>query len=124
MRSAVLRLSLGLFAVAILSASPARRVHADGIEQPMSPTVAINDVVTVEGGFAIFTVTLSGADALIAIFSVDYQVLPFSATPGQDYTPVTGTLFWGPVDRTPKPLPVPMLEDSLDEEPKPSSCSC
>ena len=47
--------------------------------------------------------------------TVQYATTPGTATPGQDYTAVAGTLTWGPGDVNPRTFAVPILDDSLVE---------
>jgi len=46
---------------------------------------------------------------------VDYAVKPGTATPGEDYTPASGTLTWPDGDETKKTFEVTILEDTVDE---------
>jgi uncharacterized delta-60 repeat protein len=64
---------------------------------------------------------MGGATGLV---SVSYQTADYTgtdappATPGTDYTPVTGQLSWGDGDRTDRQITVPVLTDGRVEEPK------
>jgi hypothetical protein len=46
---------------------------------------------------------------------VDYAVKPGTATPGEDYTPTSGTLTWPDGDEAKKTFEVTILEDTVDE---------
>ena len=80
---------------------------------PLPQTQAINDQRVNEGaGTATFTITLSApSDKTV---TVDYSTSPGTATPGQDYTPVNGTLTFAPGETT-KTVVVPIIEDLVYE---------
>lgn len=65
------------------------------------------------GGPVTVTVTRSGG-SLGGPVTVDYATADGSATAGSDYTPVTGTLTFGPGE-TSKSFTVPVLNDSIHE---------
>jgi hypothetical protein len=56
---------------------------------------------------------IRGADTEDAV-SVDYSAVPSSATPGEDYTPVSGTLHFGRGENR-KSFKVPLLRDGMQE---------
>jgi Mg-chelatase subunit ChlD len=80
---------------------------------PLPQTQAINDQRVNEGaGTATFTVTLSApSDKTV---TVEYSTSPGTATPGEDYTPVNGTLTFAPGETT-KTIVVPIIEDRIYE---------
>ncbi len=47
--------------------------------------------------------------------SVSYQANDGSATPGADFTGVSGTLNWSSGDESPKTFSIPILDDNVDE---------
>jgi fibro-slime domain-containing protein/uncharacterized repeat protein (TIGR01451 family) len=64
-------------------------------------------------GQALVTATRTGgSDGRV---TVDYAAAAGSATAGQDFTPVTGTLVWEDGDDTPKTFAVPILDDTIVE---------
>jgi Zn-dependent metalloprotease len=63
-------------------------------------------------GKAIVTATRTGGTAPV---TVDYYTMPFSAVPGEDYTPKTGTLSFG-VGETSKTFEIPILNDTDDDD--------
>ncbi|HWS85406.1 MAG TPA: DUF4394 domain-containing protein [Pyrinomonadaceae bacterium] len=66
-----------------------------------------------DDGSLIVTVNRTGGSS--GTVMVNYSTAPaFGATPGQDYTPVTGTLTFGPGETT-QTFAVPILEDALVE---------
>ena len=65
-------------------------------------------------GEMVFTVTLSTASSQPVI--VDYASADGTATAGQDYTTVRGTLTFAATDAAPRKIPVPLLDDADDEE--------
>lgn len=50
-----------------------------------------------------------------AALSVTWGLNPLTATPGQDYTPVSGVLQWLANDTQPKTISVPIIDDALVE---------
>jgi len=62
---------------------------------------------------AVITVTRTGAGSAAA--SVNYATSNGTATAGQDYTAVSGTLAWNAGDLSAKTFNVPISEDSLQE---------
>ena len=65
-------------------------------------------------GEVVFTVTLSTADSQAVI--VDYASADGTATDGQDYTAVRGSLTFPATDAAPRKIAVPLLDDAADEE--------
>ncbi len=65
-------------------------------------------------GEVVFTVTLSTADSQAVI--VDYASADGTATAGQDYTAVRGSLTFPATDAAPRKIAVPLLDDAADEE--------
>ena len=69
-------------------------------------------------GALVFTLELNAP--AVEKGTVDYEVMvlssagPAAAVPGQDYTPVSGTVTFGPGD-TEKQVRVPVLDDNADE---------
>ena len=47
--------------------------------------------------------------------SVTYFTTPISASPGQDYTPVSASVSWAANDQLPKTVSVPIIDDALIE---------
>ena len=78
--------------------------------------LAVSDAAATEGtgtgGTLTFTVSLARAGDQPV--SVRYATSPGSATPGVDYTPVSGTLSFAP-GATTRTVSVPLLGDALDE---------
>ncbi len=70
-------------------------------------------LVLEESGRAIVTVERSqGEDGTV---SVRYSTANGTATAGQDYTPVAGTLTWGPGDESNKSFTIPILDDGTKD---------
>ena len=65
-------------------------------------------------GEVVFTVTLSTADSQAVI--VDYASADGTASSGQDYTAVRGSLTFPATDAAPRKIAVPLLDDAADEE--------
>jgi hypothetical protein len=70
---------------------------------------------TVNEGTATATITVTRTGASTGPASVQFEALRGSATPGQDFTAVTGTLSWAAGDRNPKTFTVAILNDTLRE---------
>ncbi|HXT49902.1 MAG TPA: Calx-beta domain-containing protein, partial [Thermoanaerobaculia bacterium] len=64
-------------------------------------------------GQALVTATRTGGND--GRVTIDYAAAPGTATAGQDFTPVTGTLVWEDGDDTPKTFAVPILDDTVVE---------
>lgn len=72
------------------------------------------EFVAVEGnGSAVVTVERSRGEA--GSVSVSYSTQNGTATAGQDYTAVSGTLSWGPGDESRKTITIPILDDAASE---------
>ncbi|MFL6332209.1 MAG: DUF4394 domain-containing protein [Pyrinomonadaceae bacterium] len=70
---------------------------------------------TVDEGAGSLTVTVNRTGGSAGTVMVNYSTsTSFNAAPGQDYTPVAGTLTFGPGETT-KTFNVPILEDALVE---------
>ena len=82
----------------------------DDDEQPL---ILITDTETDEGEIAEFTVTLSAVTSRTV--TVDYATAGGTAEEGADYTRTSGTLTFAPGEDA-KTIPVPTLEDEIDEE--------
>jgi plastocyanin len=67
-----------------------------------------------EGGGAA-TVTVERANGDDGAVSVQYGATNGTATAGQDFTAVSGTLHWEDGDASPKTFSVPVLDDATDE---------
>ena len=80
-----------------------------GIHISNAETVVEGDTGTVN---AVFTVTLTWDHGAV---SVDYSTADSSATAGEDYTAVSGTLTFGPNEFS-KTISVPVRGDTLDED--------
>ena len=80
------------------------------------PSLSVGDVTQAEGNAgttnAVFTVSLNYSAAQTV--SVQYATGGGTATPGTDYTPVSGTLTFSPTAIT-RTVAVPVLGDVLDE---------
>ncbi|MYI19633.1 MAG: hypothetical protein F4121_05985, partial [Acidimicrobiia bacterium] len=77
------------------------------------PHLSVADVTAPEGNAAVmFTVTLDAASSNDV--TVDYATSDGTATAGEDYTAVSGTLTV-PAGETAAKISVPVLDDSLDE---------
>ncbi|WP_120010629.1 Calx-beta domain-containing protein [Teichococcus vastitatis] len=84
-----------------------------GAEPTDPPTVSIADApVVVEGGQAVFAITLSRA--VNTDVTVDYVIVPDSATAGQDYQDKSGTITI-PAGQTSVTLPVTTIDDTVDD---------
>lgn len=66
-----------------------------------------------ESGKAVITVERSGGEA--GTVSVQFSTQNGTATAGQDYTAVSGTLTWGPGDGGHKTFTIPLLDDSAGD---------
>jgi hypothetical protein len=80
-----------------------------GSLQFSSITYSVNE----NAGTATITVTRIGGTT--GTVSVIYSTSNGTATAGQDYTPVTGTLTWADGDSAPKSFTVPIIDDNLQE---------
>ena len=96
------------------NASPVRVNVIHNSSPPSLPEMNIDDVTLSEnGGSAAFRVRLSKqSDATV---TVGYATVDETAEEGSDYTRMRGTLAFQPGERE-KTLPVPVLEDSEDED--------
>ena len=83
---------------------------------PNVPVFSIDTVTVTEGDTetvnAIFTATLSQAST--TVITVDYNTASGTATPGNDYTAVSGTLTFAP-GTTSQIITVPILGDDIEE---------
>ncbi len=81
------------------------------------PTIEIDDVQQVEGDSGttdfVFTVTRSGKTN--GPSTISYSTAPGSATPGEDYAPISGTLSFA-AKETSKTIVVPVVGDTSVEE--------
>jgi glucose/arabinose dehydrogenase len=86
------------------------------VDDDALPSVTINDVTMVEGNTgtvtALFVVSLSAASG--SSVEVDYATVGGSATSGQDFLPVQGTLIIAPGSTT-GTIPVAVIGDTLRE---------
>ncbi|HSK75269.1 MAG TPA: Calx-beta domain-containing protein [Thermoanaerobaculia bacterium] len=72
------------------------------------------EFLAIEGnGNAVITVERSRGEA--GTVSVHYATADGTATAGQDYTPASGTLTWGPGDESRRSITIPILDDSASE---------
>lgn len=72
------------------------------------------EFIAIEGnGAAIITVERSRGEA--GTVSVSYSTANGTATAGQDYTPASGTLTWGPGDESRRTITIPILDDASSE---------
>ena len=78
------------------------------------PAIVIADAEAEEGETAEFTVTLSAITSFTV--TVDYATAGGTAEEGTDYTATSGTLTFAPGEDVGKSIPVPTLEDEIDEE--------
>ncbi|MEQ1852772.1 MAG: Calx-beta domain-containing protein, partial [Chthoniobacteraceae bacterium] len=106
------------FTVNLANASNATIADAQGIgtivDNDGTPNATINDVTVNEAaGTVTFTVTLDAPSALS--ISVDYALAGGTATAGNDYTAVSGTLTFAPGITT-QTITVPLLNDVLFEQ--------
>ncbi|MBK1986192.1 M10 family metallopeptidase C-terminal domain-containing protein [Sphaerospermopsis aphanizomenoides BCCUSP55] len=78
------------------------------------PVISINDIIVVEGrdGNAFLTVSLSSLSSQPV--SVNYSLTPVNATPGVDYTNLTGTLNIA-AGSSLGTIAIPILNDNLNE---------
>ena len=88
----------------------------------MSTTV-VDRVGTIEfsaAGYAVpenagsATITVSRVNGARGTVTVDYKTVPINATPGLDYTPVSGTLTF-PNGVTSETIVVPVLDNPYDQ---------
>ena len=75
---------------------------------------SVSDATVEEGGTLVFTVTLDKAAISGAEVTVDYATADGTATAGDDYEPVSGTLAFA-AGETGHTVRVPTLDDALDE---------
>ncbi|QEH31992.1 Large cysteine-rich periplasmic protein OmcB precursor [Aquisphaera giovannonii] len=68
---------------------------------------------SVDEGAGSATITVSRVDGTRGTVSVDYRTVAVNATPGLDFTPVSGTLTFGPGE-TSKTITVPVLANPWD----------
>jgi Ca2+-binding RTX toxin-like protein len=83
---------------------------------PTNPELSINDVSVIEGDpnspEAILTVSLSTpSDSEV---TVDYELIPGTATAEDDYTDMTGTLIFEPGE-TSKTISIPIIADNIPD---------
>jgi hypothetical protein len=72
------------------------------------------EFIAIEGnGAAVITVERSRGES--GTVSVNYSTANGTATAGQDYTAVSGTLTWGPGDGSRKTITIPILDDANSE---------
>ena len=72
------------------------------------------EFIAIEGnGAAVITVERSRGES--GTVSVNYSTANGSATAGQDYTAVSGTLTWGPGDGSRRTITIPILDDANSE---------
>src|SRR5690606_23063191 len=108
------------FFVNLTNATNVTIVDGQGVgtitDNDATPSLAINNASVTEGNSgstnATFTVTLSAASGRVV--TVNYTTANGTATAGQDYTAVSGTLTFNP-GTTSQTIVVPVLGDTLDE---------
>jgi len=61
------------------------------------------------------TITVERSGGSTGSASVSYQAAAGTATPGADFTAVSGTLNWSNGDESPKSFSIPILDDDVDE---------
>ena len=69
-----------------------------------------------EGGTATFQVTRNAPAAATGTVTVDYSTAAGTATSGDDFTPVSGTVSWGPGESGAKAIAVPIPADAGAED--------
>lgn len=91
------------------------RILNDGVGFALEPRFGTNGVYELPepAGDALVDVVILGDTATRPV-SVGYRTEPVSATPGQDYTPVSGTLTFS-AGETRKTIAIPIVNDSLYE---------
>ena len=82
------------------------------ISDAAQPQISVDDQTTAEGGVLEFNVTLDTAGT--SAVSVNYTTKDLTATAGQDYTAVSGTLVFSPGETT-KKVQVATTADGIDE---------
>lgn len=104
-----------LGALALLPAIPAAASDDDDNgSRPGTLKFDEREFVAIEGnGSAVVTVERSRGEA--GSVSVQYATANGTATAGQDYTAVSGTLSWGPGDESRRTITIPILDDSTSE---------
>ncbi len=103
----------GVYVLA-LAADDGSLVSSDSLQVAVTgaPTLSVDDLFVTEGGSAVFTVTLEGADG--SSVTVDYATADGSARAGSDYAATSGSLsFSGSV--TQRQVSVAVQQDSLPE---------
>ncbi len=78
------------------------------------PSVSINDVTVVEGGDAVFTVTLS--NTTLVDVTVDFTTINGTATAPADYTAALGSVTFEAEGELTQEIRVPIKTDGLEEE--------
>lgn len=79
-------------------------------------TLSILDGSVTEGpNSSIFISVVRSAQGNGQPVSVSFSVLPDSAFPGSDFTPLSGQLSWGPFEVGAKTFEIPIINDSLGE---------
>jgi len=68
------------------------------------------------GGSAVLTVTRTGGGT--GALTASYQSANGSATAGEDYVVVSGTLQWGHLEAGSKTIAIPLIDDALPEAPE------
>jgi uncharacterized repeat protein (TIGR01451 family) len=108
-----------LFFASLSNASSATIVDGLGkgtiLDDDSPPRISVDDVQVVEqagGASAVFTVSLSAPTSFPV--TVDYQTADGTAIAGADYTAVSGTLSFGPLE-TAQVVTVPILADAALE---------
>ena len=90
------------------------RIREDDVHPVTYPTIEISDATAIEGANSIeFTVTLNQAAELDA--SVDWNLSLGTATAGEDYVVVSGTLNF-PAGSTTATIDVPLIDDLVVED--------
>ena len=90
------------------------RIREDDDDPTIHPAIEISDATAVEGANSIeFTVTLDQAAGLDA--SVDWNLSLGTATAGEDYVVVSGTLSF-PAGSTTATIDVPLIDDRVVED--------
>ena len=73
---------------------------------------ALSPAVTTTENAGSITIQVSRFGGLIGQVSANYTLTPVSATPGTDYTPVSGTLTWNSLQGGIQTINVPILQDT------------
>ncbi|MEB3232910.1 MAG: Calx-beta domain-containing protein, partial [Leptolyngbyaceae bacterium] len=87
----------------------------DDTPSPVVPTLSVQGTTVTEGQAQVVVFEVAISAATDQAVTVDYATVNQSATAGQDYEAVQGTLTFGAGRTAPQIIRVPLLDDNLDE---------